>query len=330
MNVVKQPPQVMTKWDKGFLLQLGMILPIVLVCIPSSFSRGTEFLDSPLPTPVDLVYFIIPFTVISLLRIVLAQNLFLKIAKKVVFVKPDWTKEFTEFRYERFGLTFFKFLYYMMIAPLGIYLFRNEDWMPAALFGRGKSDLMLIYENFPYVPEVKYLSIYYCLELGYHFHSLVFHLCSTPRNDYYDTLLHHVATIFLVVFSYLNNCGRIGICVMVLHNIVDAVMYFTKCTNDFKNQIPCDIGFIFLVISYARFRLWVFPRYIIYAAFQAYHVIPEGATGGYIVYGLLVGMLCSLLVLHIYWFSLILDMVKKLFSKKGVVDPHAVKQKTQV
>ncbi|EDR28621.1 protein ASC1, putative [Entamoeba dispar SAW760] len=330
MQIMKQPPQLVTKWDKSFFLQLLMMVPLVVVCFPSSFNRSEEFKQSPLPKPIDLLPSIIPLAVISILRIVLAENLFKKIAKKVVYRKPEWDEKFTQFRYERFGLTFFKFLYYLGVAPFGVYLFRNEDWMPSALFGQGKSDLLLIYENFPYVPEVPYLTMFYCLELGYHLHSLLFHICSTPRNDYYDTLLHHVATIFLVIFSYVNNCGRIGVCVMVLHDIVDAIMYYTKCTNDFKNQVPCYIGFFFLVISYARFRLYVFPRYIIYAAIQAYPFIPKNATGGYIVWGLLVGMLCSLLILHIYWFKLIIEMIFKVASHEGVVDPHAGKQKNEL
>ena len=325
--MIQKPPKVETQWDKSFILQLLLIFPIVLLCIPTSFNRSSQFPDHPMPNIKELLPSVFSLIFFLATRYIFADNLFLKIAPKVVYRKPDWNDTFTQFRYERFGITFYKFLYYLMIAPLGVYLFQYEDWMPHSLFGKGKGDMKLIYENFPYVPQTPNLIFFYCLELGYHLHSLIYHLLSTPRNDYYETLLHHVATIFLVIFSYVNNCGRIGICVMILHDIVDAVMYFTKCTNDFKNQIPCYIGFVFLATSYARFRLYVLAFHVIPAGYMAKYFIPEGTVGGYIVYYLLVGMLCSLLILHIYWYKLIIGMILKVFNKQGVVDPHAGKQR---
>ncbi|KAL7716500.1 Protein ASC1 [Entamoeba marina] len=327
MKIVS-PPVLASKWDKSFFYQLLVITVVVIVAVPLCFGITKQYSVMPIPYPTDLLPSIISLAFFSLLRIVLAQNLFIKLGEKVVVNKPEWTPEFRKFRVDRFGITLFKFFYYMCITPLCIFLFRNEDWMPAALFGKGKSDLSLLWENFPYVPPVPFLVGYYCLELGYHFHSLIFHVCSEPRNDYYDTLLHHVVTIFLIMFSYVNNCGRIGILVMALHNIVDAIMYGAKCTNDLKNQIPCNVACVMLAISYLQYRLWVFPRYVLPAAIDAKNYIPDNAKGGFVIYALLVGMLFCLLGLHMYWYMLIIDMIKKVVTKKGVVDPHAKQEQT--
>lgn len=327
MNLISKPPQVATRWDKTFLLILFIVIPIVFLSIPTSFNRQNQFPDHPLPKATDLLPSLIFTVIMCILRLIFADRLFLKIAPYMVHRKPDWNDEYTKFRYERFGITLFKFIYFAFVTPLGIFLFRNEDWLPHILFGKGKGDMMLIYENFPYVPQIPYLPLYYCIEMSYHLHSLIFHICSPPRNDYYDSLLHHLLTIFLIVFSYLNVCARLGVCVMILHDIVDAIMYFTKCTNDCKNQIPASIGFILLATSYVKYRLYALAVYIIPIGYRAKEVIPEGTVGGYIAYYLLVGMLCALFIVHIYWYKLIIDMIFKFVGKKGVVDPHGTKQK---
>ncbi|KAL7716347.1 Protein ASC1 [Entamoeba marina] len=312
-----------TLWDKSFILQLLTLLPIVLICIPASFTRGQQFSGENIPYPSDLLPSLISLSVISFLRYFLVNKIFPPISEKLVTRKADWSDSFYSFRLQRFGLTLFKLTYFVITAPLGVFLFRNEDWMPSALFGKGKSDLSLLWENFPFVPKVNFLLFYYCYQLGYHSHSLLFHICSKPRNDYFENLLHHIVTVMLIVFSYVNNCGRIGILVMILHDIVDVTVYATKATTDLKNQIPTHFLFVFLLITYFRFRLWVLPRYVIPSAIDAINYIPPDVTGGLVVYYLLVGMLCSLFILHIYWYGLILDMILKAFKKEGIVDPQA-------
>ncbi|EMS15895.1 longevity-assurance family protein [Entamoeba histolytica HM-3:IMSS] len=311
--------------DKSFILQIALIIPFVLICLPSSISRRSDFGDN-VPSIVDLIPSIGFLIVISFLREVLACNVFIKLGDKYIPRKPEWTDEFRKFRVERFGLTLFKTMYYFIITPLGIYLFRHEDWMPSALFGVGKSDLNALWEDFPISQPVKYMALYYCFELGYHLHSLMFHLYLPARNDFYETLLHHLVTVFLVVLSYINNCARIGVLVMVLHDIVDAIMYTAKSLNDISNDYVVIPAFSMLVIAYARFRLWVFPRYVISAAYNAKNFIPETATCGYLVWCMFLVLLVSLYGLHIYWFALIIDMIKKLVTNQGIVDPHATKK----
>ena len=159
-----------------------------------------------------------------------------------------------------------------------------------------------------------------------HLHSLVYHLKLPARNDFYESLLHHLTTVFLIVLSYSNNCARIGVLVMFLHDVVDAFMYIAKTLMDVTNMViflPFYLGFLF---SYLYFRLWVLPRYVIPGGYDAIHYIPEGAPFGYTTWALLNALLVVLFILHIYWFKLIIDTTLAMVKKEGIVDPHATKQ----
>ena len=110
--MIQKPPKVSTGWDKSFILQIFMVLPIVLVCIPASFTRQEEFSEHPLPKPTDLLPALLFTALLSVLRLIFADRVFLKIAPYMVYRKPDWNDHYTQFRYERFGITFFKFIYF--------------------------------------------------------------------------------------------------------------------------------------------------------------------------------------------------------------------------
>ena len=198
--ILEKMPKLGGMWDKSFILQILIIGPFVLICIPSSLGRS-KYYNGEIPSVTDLLPSIVFLAMFCFCREIFANKLFVLLAKKIIRKKPEWTEEFTKFRTERMALTLFKTIYFFIISPLGILLFRNEDWVPKQLFGAGKGDLSLLWENFPYVPRVPYLSLYYCIELGYHMHSLVYHLKLPPRNDFYESLLHHLATVFLIILS---------------------------------------------------------------------------------------------------------------------------------
>ena len=80
--------------------------------------------------------------------------------------------------------------------------------------------------NYPDHPISTDVFWYYQLEMGYYLAQIVFHFVDSARyrSDFWQMLLHHVTTLFLIVFSWTANFCRIGVLIMLLHDIADAYL----------------------------------------------------------------------------------------------------------
>ncbi|EAL46558.1 longevity-assurance family protein [Entamoeba histolytica HM-1:IMSS-B] len=313
--------------DKLSIVQIIILIPLAIICFPTSLTRYQTknlIIPSNFPKASDLFPSLFILIFLSLFRYFLTKDVLNQLGEWCIDRKKWNNKKVRKERVKRFGHCVFKNIYFFITAPLGICLFKNEDWVPAVLFGNGKQDISLLWEDFPLTPQTNSIIIFYNWELGYHLQSLLFHLLSTPRNDFFETLLHHLCSVFLMTFSYTNNCARIGVLVLILHDIVDVFMYFSKWAIDLENIIPGSLCFIFLTFVYALFRLYVFPMYIIRAGLIAINYVPDTIKYKYLTYGLFMLMLFSLLALHIYWFYLIIQMLIHLISGKGARDIHSI------
>lgn len=96
---------------------------------------------------------------------------------------------------------------------------RDEKWFPPVLGGKGEiREAYLILNEAPGFA----LKYYYFVQLGYHFHSLLYMLVFSPiRNDFIEMLLHHLVTIILIGGSYLANYCAMGALVTFTHDIGD-------------------------------------------------------------------------------------------------------------
>ncbi|ELP94408.1 longevity assurance factor, putative [Entamoeba invadens IP1] len=319
-----RPPQ--TVKDKMSFAQTVALILMVSICFPASMTRYQTTsipLSENFPKAFDLLPSLCVLLLLSGLRYYFSKRFFQPMGEWCISKKKYGDKIRRE-RVERFSHCVFKNLYFFVTAPLGVLLFKNEDWVPRVLFGVGKGDISRVWDNFPATQQTKYLALFYNWELGYHLHSLFFHLFSNPRNDFFETLLHHLCSVFLMTFSYTNNCGRIGVLVLLLHDIVDVFMYFSKWAIDLQNVKPGALCFVFLTYAYAKLRLFVFPVYIIPAGAVAINFVPDTVALKYPTYILFMAMLLSLLGLHIYWYYLIMKMLVNLLKGNGARDIHSI------
>lgn len=325
MKIINKFKQLSTQ-DKINLLQILIIFPIVILSIPTCFTRKSYFPNGYYPDPKTLLWVSIPFTTICILRKVFVDSLFYKLGDKFLVNKPQWTETFRDFRVKRFSICLFKTIYFFFSATLGFVLFRNEDWMPHILFGKGKGDYNQLWEGYPYKEYNPLIDFYYIVGLGYHLHSLVFHMMSEKRSDYLENLLHHIATVFLMIFSFCNQCTRVGILVMIVHDIVDFIMYLGKSIHDLNMKIPVYIVFFLLIINYFKYRVFYFPRYIIWeGALLGKNFLPFEISGLFTNFYLMIGLLWVLWGLHLYWFYMIIKMIISFVKEKGKIeDPYAV------
>jgi ceramide synthetase len=80
--------------------------------------------------------------------------------------------------------------------------------------------------------------------------------------------IHHVATITLVVGSHFLSQQRIGLLVLMVHDISDIFVDVLKLTNYLGYEGPrflfaVEISFIANLFTFGFVRLYIFPVYVI-------------------------------------------------------------------
>ncbi|KAK3533379.1 hypothetical protein QTP70_019324, partial [Hemibagrus guttatus] len=160
------------------------------------------------------------------------------------------------------------------------------------------------------------------------------------RKDSAVMLLHHFITLALIAFSYafrpeLASLGfihrdlfhNIGLLVLFLHDVNDILLEFTKLNVYFKirggkfymiNDVLSSMGFVGFGITWFCFRLYWFPLKVLYASYiTSLQFVPN--IPFYFFFNTL---LFALLLMNIYWFLFIVQMVVKVLSgqMKGIND----------
>lgn len=113
--------------------------------------------------------------------------------------------------------------------------------------------------------------------------------------------VHHLATIGLITFSYINNMVRVGTLVMCLHDSSDFLLEAAKLANYAKYQRLCDTLFVIFSAVFMVTRLGIYPLWILNTTlFESWEMI-----GPYPSWWLFNGLLLILQVLHVIWSYLI-------------------------
>ncbi|GMF41256.1 unnamed protein product [Phytophthora fragariaefolia] len=192
---------------------------------------------------------------------------------------------------------------------------QHDPWFPPSLGGKG--EVIKSFDVLSDAPssELKY---YFMVQLGYHLHSLLYMVFFSPiRNDFIEMLLHHVATIILIGGSYLANYTAFGALVVFTHDIGDVTGYGIKSIVDSGKTPLIVFMYVLLLVSWAYTRLFVFPCHLIFSSLIELPQKHPDIVGAF-VYPMN-AMLCMLMVLHVYWYSLFLVMGYALVNK-GVAE----------
>jgi len=209
---------------------------------------------------------------------------------------------------------------------LGLYIGHDKDWFmnPTGYF-----------TEFPYEsPEI--LKWYYMIYLAFWFQGIDFMLSLTSkqytvkRKDNAEMLLHHFATISLMLFSYYFDLTRIGMCVLMIHDVNDLLLESAKVFVYSDNETVANILFGTFAVVWFIVRWGFYSHNILYSVYtHAWNEIVQLSIekGSYLgvmpstwirLWFIFFGFLLLLLVLHIYWGILIVKMVAKALSDGNV------------
>lgn len=114
---------------------------------------------------------------------------------------------------------------------------------------------------------------YYALQLGFYLQGLVALVSfETKRKDFTELMLHHVVTILLIVLSYCASHHRLGLNVLIVHDLSDVLLYLAKVMHYMDKygrvlrkifNALTQIIFISFALLFAWSRNYVFPNFII-------------------------------------------------------------------
>lgn len=229
-------------------------------------------------------------------------------------VRADHKKRHTKFKESAW-----KCLYYFSAESLALAVTYNEPWFTNThSFWVGPGDQM--WPDQKVKTKLKLLYMYAAGFYTYSIFALIF--WETRRLDFGVTMSHHVATVILILASYLLRFSRVGSIVLAIHDASDVLLEISKMFKYSGSTVIPSIAFILFAISWVVLRLMYFPFWIIWST--SYEVLLTLDTDkhkieGPIYYYIFNSLLICLLVLHIYWWVLIYRMVVRQIKEKGKI-----------
>ncbi|KAJ8259325.1 hypothetical protein COCON_G00183370 [Conger conger] len=207
--------------------------------------------------------------------------------------KPSTLTKFCESSAQKWRFTF-----YLCIFIYGLRFLWQSPWM---------WDTRHCWYNYPYQVLSPGLYYFYVTELAFYW-SLVFsQFTDIKRKDFLIMFIHHLATVGLISFSYVNNMVRVGTLVMFVHDSSDFLLEAAKLANYARYQRLCDSVFVVFSGIFFGTRLIIFPFWILHTTlFESWEIV-----GPYPSWWLFNGLLLVLQVLHIIWSCLIARIAYK-------------------
>ncbi|CAN1297739.1 Ceramide synthase 1 LOH3 [Linum perenne] len=140
------------------------------------------------------------------------------------------------------------------------------------------------------------------------------------RSDFGVSMSHHVATVILIILSYIFRFARAGSIVLAIHDASDVFLEVGKMSKYSGAEATASFAFILFVLSWILLRLVYYPFWILWST--SYEVViavdkKKHEREGPIYYYVFNTLLYCLLVLHIYWWVLIYRMLVKQIQARG-------------
>ncbi|XP_041865041.1 ceramide synthase 2 [Melanotaenia boesemani] len=200
---------------------------------------------------------------------------------------------------KKFREASWRFVFYLSAFVGGIVALYDKEWL---------YDTREVWTGYPKQSILQSQYWYYILEMSFYGCLLFSVTFDVKRKDFREQIIHHVATLVLLSFSWCANFIRVGTLVMLIHDASDVLLESAKLFNYAKWEKTSNTLFVLFAVVFMGTRLVVFPFWLIHCTW-VYPVLHYPAFFGYYFFNM---MLVVLQCLHIFWAYLILRMVKKL------------------
>ncbi|XP_040267862.1 ceramide synthase 2 [Bufo bufo] len=223
--------------------------------------------------------------------------------------RPSLQKKFREASW--------RFTYYLLAFIAGIAILIDKPWF---------HDLREVWKDFPKQTMLPSQYWYYMIELGFYW-SLLFRVAfDVKRKDFKEQIVHHVATLVLISFSWCANYIRVGTLVLVIHDASDFFLESAKMFNYAGWKETCNNLFVVFALVFIITRIIIFPFWILHCTW-VYPLEIYQPFFGYYFFNVMLWVLQSL---HVFWAYLILGMAHKFLTGKLEQDERSDKDETDI
>ncbi|KAE8618346.1 hypothetical protein XENTR_v10009358 [Xenopus tropicalis] len=206
-----------------------------------------------------------------------------------------------------------RFTFYLCALVGGVAVLYDKPWF---------HDVWEVWVGYPKQEVLTSQYWYYVMELSFYW-ALLFSVASdVRRKDFKVQVVHHLATIFLLNFSWSVKYIRVGTLTLLVHDLSDILLEAAKMCSYADWKRSCNVLFIIFAVVFIISRLIIFPFWIIYAT----TVYPLYYCPRFFLYYFFNMLMFVLQFLHIYWTYLIFRMVKKVISGNMSGDDRSDKE----
>ncbi|GAA0153619.1 transferase [Lithospermum erythrorhizon] len=287
----------------------------------SELLQNIDWEQESYPQYQDLLLLPLFFVFFPIVRLFLDRFVFEKLARRLIFGKKhhmvDLKNDVTAKKILKFKESAWKFIYFLSAEILVILVTYNEPWFKKTkCFWTGPGNQL--WPDQKYKLKLKGVYMYAGGFYSYSIFALIF--WETRRSDFGVSMSHHVATVILIVLSYIFRFGRVGSVVLALHDASDVFLEVGKMSKYTGAESLASFSFIIFVLSWVILRLIYYPFWILWST--SYEVLQmldkeKHKVDGSIYYYIFNSLLYCLLVLHIYWWVLMYRMLVKQIQAKG-------------
>lgn len=145
----------------------------------------------------------------------------------------------------KFCETGWRCLFYSVMLTYGVWCLWDKPWL---------WDIRHCWYDYPFHPMPGDIWCYYMMELSFYWSLSICQFFDVKRKDFLEMMIHHNATILLMMFSWSGHFTRIGTLVMLLHDMADPLLELAKMFRYANYRRTCDT--IFAIFS----LVWIVTR----------------------------------------------------------------------
>ncbi|XVF49827.1 hypothetical protein PTKIN_Ptkin04bG0047300 [Pterospermum kingtungense] len=257
-------------------------------------------------------------------RLFLDKFVFENLARRLILGKShtlsDVQKHDNRKKINKFKESAWKCVYFFSSEFFSIYVSFGEPWFTKTkYFWEGPGEQ--VWPDQKIKLKLKGLYTYAGGFYTYSLFALIF--WETRRSDFLVSMGHHVATIILIVLSYIFRFARVGSVTLAIHEGSDVFLEFAKMSKYCGFEWLASFSFILFVLSWTIFRMIIFPFWIIWST--SYEVLlildkEKHMVDGSIYYYLFNTLLFCLFIVHTYWWVLMIRVIIRQIHSGGQVD----------